>query len=71
MLNSQSLVTLYIDHLMAISQSLFTISFFELNLVFDLWTKKLKVLHRCDVPYLSLAFTGPNGRGQKRFLGDT
>jgi len=36
MLNSQSLVTLYIDHLMAISQSLFTISFFELNLVFDL-----------------------------------
>lgn len=36
MLNSQHLVISYIDHLIEISQNPFTVSFFKLNLVFDL-----------------------------------
>lgn len=36
MLNSQGLVISYIDHLIEIGQNLFTVSFFKLNLVFDL-----------------------------------
>lgn len=52
MLNSQGLVISYIDHLMEISQNLFTVSFFKLNLVFDLWAKEPKVFHSCDTLYL-------------------
>lgn len=52
--NPQGLV-MYIDHLMAISQSLFT--FFKLKLIFELWAKEPKVLLTYDFLHLNLSVT--------------